>query len=540
MTLTLEEVLRQVDLGLDLLVGNAQALGVEVAGSAVLQLGQQPRQDHRSLLLLTSGMPGGSDADADRRLVAAARRAGAAGIIRATAADEPVPDDMRTAAEENGLPLLTAPPGTSLRAIRDAINERVTRADLQLYQRLLTLQSSLIAAVSAPDSTGSLLRRLGAVVNSTVILYYPDGRLLAVTGDGPTEVIWRRIDKNQQGRQRFTVGQWHVVASLINGPEDTHRWIVLAKRGSPTSDEIVSPLVATVEQLLDVIALNRRAAANEEALQRADVLVRLVSSNEWERFGWDHVRPYGFVPHAPCYVAAFALPQWSARRLDPELHAQQLRDATQILRGLVANSSSPHLVAATDGVVVLLLQTSDTEVINECVTVLRGRGLSASAGIGRKVASLGQIVNSYRDARLALTRALTRPDEEPTVQRFEDFTVADIAISTGNEEQLRGRARDLLAKLEGSGPILETLIVYLEDNLSINDTANDLHIHPNSVRYRISRAGELVGRSLRDLPTIVDLYLALQVVARTRTASTAGPQVGPNPDTPAAEVGHQR
>jgi PucR family transcriptional regulator, purine catabolism regulatory protein len=226
--------------------------------------------------------------------------------------------------------------------------------------------------------------------------------------------------------------------------------------------------------------------------------------------------------------------------LPPELHSQQLRDATQILRGLVANSTAPHLVASTDGVVVLLLQVSDTEVIDECVTVLRGRGLSASAGIGRKVASLGQVINSYRDARLALTRAPTRPGDEPTVQRFEDFTVADIAISTGDDEQLRGRARDLLAKLEGSGPILETLIVYLEENLSINETANDLHIHPNSVRYRISRAGELVGRPLRDLPTIVDLYLALQVVARTGTSSIAGPQAGPNRDSPATEVRHQR
>ncbi|MGD9526468.1 MAG: PucR family transcriptional regulator ligand-binding domain-containing protein, partial [Pseudonocardia sp.] len=413
MTLTLADVLRQDDFGMELRAGGGRALGADVAGATVLLLGQQPTSEHRALLLLTSGVPGGADADGERLLVAAARRAGAAGIVRAVGVGEQVPEEMLAAAEELGLPLLTAPPGASLRGIKDAVNERVTRSDLQLYQRLLTLQSSLIAAVSAPDSTGSLLRRLGSVVHSTVILYYPDGRLLAATGDGPTDVIWRRIDKDLHERQRFTVGRWQVVASLINGPEDTRRWIVLAKRDTPTSDEIVSPLIATVEQLLDVIALNRRAAANEEALQRADVLVRLVSSSGYERLGWDNVRPYGFVPHAPCYVAAIALPQWSERLLDPDLHAQQLREATQILRGLVANSSAPHLVASTEGVVVLLVQASDTRVVDECVAVLRGRALEASAGIGRKVASLEQIVNSYRDARLALTRALTRPDGKP-------------------------------------------------------------------------------------------------------------------------------
>ncbi|WP_158703302.1 helix-turn-helix domain-containing protein [Pseudonocardia dioxanivorans] len=523
MTLTLRDVLRHDDLDLELVVGGEDVLETEVAGSAFLQFGEQPRSDHHhGLLLLTSGGPVGSDEAAEMRLIAAARRAGAAGIVRAVADAAQVPAAMREAAEEHGLALLTAGSSASLREIKDAINERVTRADLQLYQRLLTLQSSLIAAVSAPDPTGSLLRRLGAVVHSTVILYYPDGRVLSVTGDGPTEVIWRSIDKAQHSRQRFAVGQWHVVASLITGPDETCRWIVLAKRGAATADDIVSPLIATVEQLLDVIALSRRAAANEEALQRADVLARLISGNEHERFGWDYLRPFGFVPHGPCYVAAIGQPQWSEKRLDPELHGRQLRESTQITRALTANASAPNLVAATDGLIVLLVQASDTSIVEESVLVLESRGFSASAGVGRKVASLDQIVNSYRDARLALTRALTRPEGRSPVQRFEDFTIADIAISTGNEDQLRGRARDLLAVLEENSPILETLMVYLENSLSINDTANELHIHPNSVRYRIGRAEELIGSSLRDLSTIVDIYLAVQIAARMRASTTVG------------------
>lgn len=161
MTLTLADVLRLDDLGMELRAGGGQALGAEVAGAAVLLLGQQPTSEHRALLLLTSGVPGGADPDGERRLVAAARRAGAAGIVCAVGTDEQVPPELLAAADEAGIPLLTAPPGASLRGLKDAVNERVTRADLQLYQRLLTLQSSLIAAVTAPDSTGSLLRRLG-------------------------------------------------------------------------------------------------------------------------------------------------------------------------------------------------------------------------------------------------------------------------------------------------------------------------------------------------------------------------------------------
>lgn len=533
MTLTVADVLRQDDLGLQLCAGGDETDAVEVVGAAVLQLGQQPSAQHRSLLLLTSGALAGADeAEEARHLVRAARRAGVAAIVLAAADEErsSAQECWEAAAEAVGLPLLVAPPGASLRGIKEAINERVARADLRLYQRLLALQSSLISAVTAPDSTGSLLRRLGSVVQSTVILYYPDGRLLGVTGDGPTEVIWQHIDKESRARQRFIVGQWHVVASPIRGSEDTHRWIVLAKRGAPTSDELVSPLVETVEQLLSVIAMSRRAAANEEAQQRADVLTRLVSDSP-RQFGWDQVRPYGFKPHRTCFVSAIALPGWCERRLEPDLRLEQLRSTLRKVRALIANSSVPHLVASIDGVIVVLLQTSGTEPVDECVSVLRSREVLVSAGVGRKVASLGSVGNSYRDARLALTRAMARAGDGPAVQRFEDFAIADIAISTGDEDQLLRRSMDLLAKVEGSGPIVETLVAYLENDLSVNDTAHELSIHPNSVRYRIGRAEELLGRSLRELPTIVDAYLAFQVAARRRSGNiSAGRQ--PRHDDP--------
>ncbi len=523
MTLTVADILRQDDLGLQLCVGGSGLESVEVSGAAVLELGQQPSAQHRSMLVMTGGaLTGTNETEDAKHLVHAARGAGVAGIVLAAADEERSLswEALKAAAEAEDFPLLTAPPGASLRGIKEAVNERVARADLRLYQRLLALQSSLISAVTAPDSTESLLRRLGSVVHSTVILYYPDGRLLAVTGDGPSEVIWQRIDKDVRAHQHLTVGQWHVVASPIRGPEDTHRWIVLARRGTPTSDELVSPLVETVEQLLSVIAMSRRAAANEEAQQRADVLIRLVSS-AGRQFGWDQVRQYGFKPHRPCYVSTIALPEWRERRLDSELHNKQLREVLQKVRALIANSSVPHLVAAIDGVVVTLLQTPDTQPIEECVSVLRSRDLYLCGGVGRKVASLSDVVNSYRDARLALTRALSRGAAAPPVQRFEEFAIADVAISTGDEDQLQRRALDLLAKIESSESILETLVVYLENHLSVNETAQALNIHPNSVRYRIGRAEELIDGSLRELPTIVDVYLALQVAERGRKSTTA-------------------
>ena len=36
-----------------------------------------------------------------------------------------------------------------------------------------------------------------------------------------------------------------------------------------------------------------------------------------------------------------------------------------------------------------------------------------------------------------------------------------------------------------------------------------LHVHVNTLRYRIARASEVLGLDLADFPTQVDVYLAL-------------------------------
>jgi purine catabolism regulator len=62
--------------------------------------------------------------------------------------------------------------------------------------------------------------------------------------------------------------------------------------------------------------------------------------------------------------------------------------------------------------------------------------------------------------------------------------------------------------------LLETLLTYLDADLNVNAAAARLHVHPNSLRYRLTRVEEELGRPVRSLATLVDLYLALRAEAR--------------------------
>ena len=56
----------------------------------------------------------------------------------------------------------------------------------------------------------------------------------------------------------------------------------------------------------------------------------------------------------------------------------------------------------------------------------------------------------------------------------------------------------------------ETLYAFLDNSGSWSRTAEAMHLHVNTVRYRIGRVEELTGRDLAKLEDRVDVFLALR------------------------------
>jgi hypothetical protein len=64
---------------------------------------------------------------------------------------------------------------------------------------------------------------------------------------------------------------------------------------------------------------------------------------------------------------------------------------------------------------------------------------------------------------------------------------------------------------EHQSPLLETLRVFLDCSGSWKAAAQRLHLHVNTLRYRIDRIAALTGRDLADLATRVEFYVALHL-----------------------------
>ena len=67
----------------------------------------------------------------------------------------------------------------------------------------------------------------------------------------------------------------------------------------------------------------------------------------------------------------------------------------------------------------------------------------------------------------------------------------------------------LLAADGESAPLPRERLLALAHDLDVVRTAAALHLHPNSLRYRLARVEKLLGRSLKQPSTIAGLYIAI-------------------------------
>ncbi|MBO0853090.1 MAG: helix-turn-helix domain-containing protein [Nocardia sp.] len=109
---------------------------------------------------------------------------------------------------------------------------------------------------------------------------------------------------------------------------------------------------------------------------------------------------------------------------------------------------------------------------------------------------------------------VTRLDWAPALYRFDDLALEYQLTRPGPG---RDHLRTLLAPLDHHPELLTTLQTHIANNLNRQRTARLLHIHTNTVDYRLKRIAQLTG--LDPTQTNGLWYLRSALIARTYTAS---------------------
>ncbi|WP_433288935.1 PucR family transcriptional regulator [Micromonospora sp. CA-244673] len=140
---------------------------------------------------------------------------------------------------------------------------------------------------------------------------------------------------------------------------------------------------------------------------------------------------------------------------------------------------------------------------------------------GRCVGGASRIFDSYREARIALgIRNRLGVDQ---VCGFQDLRVFATLVELAESPQGRDFARDMLAPLRssraGGSDLEQAVIAYVASGGNLNAAARELHIHRNTMLYKLDRASRLLQLDLREAEHQFAVWLAhkLNLLAETVT-----------------------
>ncbi|WP_059104806.1 CdaR family transcriptional regulator [Shouchella shacheensis] len=126
-----------------------------------------------------------------------------------------------------------------------------------------------------------------------------------------------------------------------------------------------------------------------------------------------------------------------------------------------------------------------------------------TAGVGQVVES-AEIQKGYEQAELAL--ALARKEGGIV---FEEDLRLDLCLEEVNAATKREFVRRILGNVSENDELVRTFAEYFRQNQSLKSTAASLHIHINTLHYRIKKLEKLTRLDMKHFPDVMNLYLAL-------------------------------
>jgi len=143
-------------------------------------------------------------------------------------------------------------------------------------------------------------------------------------------------------------------------------------------------------------------------------------------------------------------------------------------------------------------------------------GAKVVIGIGGVCRDPEEIARSYDQAHRT-TQTLWRLGRTGAAAAFEDLGIHRLLLQVPDLGELRSFAAEVLGKLsehehEHKSEYLSTLACYFRENNSPQRASRLLHVHPNTVAYRIKRIEEITGLRLDNYRDRLIAQVALEIL----------------------------
>ncbi|CNF03039.1 sugar diacid recognition domain-containing protein [Yersinia nurmii] len=132
--------------------------------------------------------------------------------------------------------------------------------------------------------------------------------------------------------------------------------------------------------------------------------------------------------------------------------------------------------------------------------------------VGGQFPGVEGIRRSYLTARAAQGMAERLGLRHKTLY-YNDYSLPALLgefAGTWQAEEL-GTSWVQLCAADGKGVLRQTLQQYFDQNCDLSQSARQLHIHVNTLRYRLQKIEEITGLKINQLSSLLRLYIGLQI-----------------------------
>src|SRR5438105_8181937 len=508
-------------------------------------------------LLLTVAFAIKDDLAAQRDLMRNLAAVGSSGLVIKPERYLPeIPDDMLGQANDCGIHLIRSRQDVSYLEIMTPILERIINAQNADLRRSIEIHRQFTDLALGGQGLDVIVRTLGELVESSISLEDANWRLLA------SHIVPGLTDRHRQqtlAHHGTPPKAQEAVASMIHEVVEGRkpRKVAPIPEAGMTAHRIITPILAggenlgylsiiehpqrheqlammAIEHAATVIALEmikQREVAEAEDHVRGELVDDLLNgtfgdaSNVQRRARYLH---YDLsVPHLLLVIDVDHFGRFIRERHYEEGRVIALKHQLfQVVTGAVRRHHPRHLVSAhSDSVIVLVPQPADGKDPEAEALAARIREAVAESELGITVSvSIGRLCVKPDDFKPAFTEAqraldlMVRFGKREQVINYERLGVYRLLAQIEDRAGLEAFAGRMLAPLVDydrarGTPLLKTLEVYLQRHGNLRQSSRDLHIHLNTLHYRLRRIGEVTGVDLKDADARLDLLLALRVRA---------------------------
>ncbi|MGK5627588.1 PucR family transcriptional regulator [Streptomyces sp. URMC 123] len=539
-------------------------LGTEVRWAHTSELADPvPYLEGGELLLTTAMKLDTDDPEAMRRYVRRLAGAGVVGLGFGVGVNlDAVPETLVAAAREEGLPLLEVPRRTPFIAISKAVSAAIAADQYRAVTAGFEAQRELTRAALGAEGPAALLGRLAAHIDGWAALYDASGAVVAAAPDWAARRAARLTADVERLRERPAPAS--AVVGGGDGEDGGDDRVELQSLGTGRRARGVLAVgtgtaLGTAERYAvhSAVALLTLTTERSRALHAAELrlgaaVLRMLLAGEP-----DHARavagglygglldaPFRMVVAEPAAVPA-PTPGPAAAPAGDTAPAAEGESAGADQDPLGSFADALEAAAARGGETVLVVPEGDRltvlapdggAVVAACAQYAEGvearragaapsrdQGAAAAAGSGDLVIGLsaptGPIAAStaHRQAEQALSvarrRGRTLVEHEQVAAGSVLPLLADDAVRAFADGMLRA-LRDHDAR--GRGDLVASLRAWLSRHGQWDAAAADLKVHRHTLRYRMRRVEEILGRSLDDPDVRMELWLALKATDASR------------------------